>query len=400
MRRSHEASPGARTCSKQRGEKKRPHQFEGEESGLKREMVEGWIEFLNNNNAVIQFFRTARNKMSKVDIPEYQVRIDFLRAKQNEIRNEFLSTLYYAITRGDQDGRDAGSRIILPVSFTGGPRQGRCHRPRTPTLGHIFALMKSHLATSQQTAERSKVCKDEDVDAYVSAELPDPIVDPKGLRDRKCRFGQSIRRICSMSVSETINSALCAEGDMVLVVASPLLPSGRTAHSRFKLPLDLPDESMCDIKNNTQMADLLKQTDLTIWDEAPMNDRPYQTLRDILDVPDKLFGNKLVILGGDFWQTLFVKKKASKNEWVTYCIDDTENAKSDLINFIYDDETLQRPTAKAFHQAKSIVCPKYETADVIISHVLAMLSGERYTYRSHDGVIPHGNDGGSIQKSI
>nr|GEX28125.1 DNA helicase [Tanacetum cinerariifolium] len=112
----------------------------------------------------------------------------------------------------------------------------------------------------------------------------------------------------------TITSELCAEGDIVLVVASLLLPSGRTAHSRFKLPLDLLDESMCDIKNNTQMADLLKQTDLTIWDEAPMNDRCYQTLRDILDVPDKLFGNKLVIFGGDFWQTLSVKKKASKNE--------------------------------------------------------------------------------------
>nr|GEX55138.1 DNA helicase [Tanacetum cinerariifolium] len=60
--------------------------------------------------------------------------------------------------------------------------EGRCHGPRTLTLGQIFALIKSYLATSQQTAKRSKVCKDEDVDAYVSAELPDPIVDPKGLR--------------------------------------------------------------------------------------------------------------------------------------------------------------------------------------------------------------------------
>nr|GFA03822.1 DNA helicase [Tanacetum cinerariifolium] len=193
----------------QQGQKKRPHHFGGEESGFKKEIVEGWIDFLNNNNALIHFFRTARNKMSEVDIPEYQLfqqyvivtaycaieqsRTDFLRAKQNEIRNEFLSTLYYAITRGDLDGRDAGLRIILPVSFTGGPRinpygQGRCHRPRTLTLGQIFALMKSHLATSQQTAKRSKVCKDEGVDAYVSAELPDPIVDPKGLRDQEVQI--------------------------------------------------------------------------------------------------------------------------------------------------------------------------------------------------------------------
>nr|GEX21270.1 zinc finger, CCHC-type [Tanacetum cinerariifolium] len=140
--------------------KKMPHHFGREESGLEREIVEGWIDFLNNINALIPFFRTVQNKMSEVDIPEYQLfqqyvvviaycaieqsRTDFLRAKQNEIRNDFLSTLYYAITRGDQDGRDAGSRIILPVTFTGAPR------PRTPTLGQIFAPTKSHLATSQQ----------------------------------------------------------------------------------------------------------------------------------------------------------------------------------------------------------------------------------------------------------
>ncbi|GJX89047.1 hypothetical protein Tco_0341061 [Tanacetum coccineum] len=85
---------------------------------------------------------------------------------------------------------------------------------------------------------------------------------------------------------------------------------------------------------------------------------------------------------------------ADNSSWVGYCIADTETAKSDLINFIYDDETLQRPTAKAF-QAKPIACPKYETADMINSQVLAMFSSESYTYRSHDEAIPHGNDDGN-----
>nr|GEX29995.1 DNA helicase [Tanacetum cinerariifolium] len=194
MRRSHEASPGKGPTTRS---KKRLHHFGREESGLKREIVEGWIDFLNNNNALVQLFTTAQNKMSEVDIPEYQQlqervrqynmitrgrlfqqyvfvtaycaieqsRTDFLRPKQNEIRNEFLSTLYYAITRSDLNGRDAGSRIILLVSFTGGPR------------ANVIDRVLQHL-----TAERSKVCKDEEVDAYISAELPDPIVDLEGLR--------------------------------------------------------------------------------------------------------------------------------------------------------------------------------------------------------------------------
>ena len=52
---------------------------------------------------------------------------------------------------------------------------------------------------------------------------------------------------------KTIISALRSEGKIVLAVASSgiaslLLPSGRTAHSRFKLPLELIDESLCKIK--------------------------------------------------------------------------------------------------------------------------------------------------------
>ncbi|GJW18308.1 hypothetical protein Tco_0025744 [Tanacetum coccineum] len=54
-----------------------------------------------------------------------------------------------------------------------------------------------------------------------------------------------------------------------------------------------------------------------------------------------------------------------------------------------------RPTAKAF-QAKPIACPKYETADMINSQVLAMFSSESYTYRSHDEAIPHGNNDGNV----
>lgn len=98
-------------------------------------------------------------------------------------------------------------------------------------------------------------------------------------------------------------------------IASLLLPSGRTAHSRFKIPLELTEESVCYIKKNTNLSQLLLQTSLIIWDEAPMNYRRCfesldKTLRDITEHGDTLFGGKSILLGGDFRQTLPVKPKS------------------------------------------------------------------------------------------
>ncbi|XP_021975391.1 uncharacterized protein LOC110870521 [Helianthus annuus] len=121
----------------------------------------------------------------------------------------------------------------------------------------------------------------------------------------------------------TIISALRSEGKIVLAVAasgiaSLLLPAGRTAHSRFKIPLDLTDQSTCYIKKNTHLAQLLTETTLIIWDEAPMNDRRCfesldRTLKDLLNRPHEPFGGQSILLGGDFRQTLPVIPKASKD---------------------------------------------------------------------------------------
>nr|GEZ88378.1 DNA helicase [Tanacetum cinerariifolium] len=42
-------------------------------------------------------------------------------------RNEYLSGIYDTINRGDNDGSDCGSRLILPQSFTVGPRYMYSH---------------------------------------------------------------------------------------------------------------------------------------------------------------------------------------------------------------------------------------------------------------------------------
>ncbi|XP_020082082.1 uncharacterized protein LOC109705725 [Ananas comosus] len=117
----------------------------------------------------------------------------------------------------------------------------------------------------------------------------------------------------------TIIAKLRSEGRIVLAVASSgiaslLLPGGRTAHSRFKIPVKLDEFSTCEIKKRTQLAKLLAHTSLIIWDEAPMNHRNCfealdKSLQDILQTAEevaeeKLFGGKTVLLGGDFRQIL------------------------------------------------------------------------------------------------
>ncbi|GKF77550.1 DNA helicase, partial [Tanacetum coccineum] len=54
-------------------------------------------------------------------------RIDFIREHQNDIRNEYLSGIYDAIIRGDNNGYDISGRLILPQSFTGRPRYMYSH---------------------------------------------------------------------------------------------------------------------------------------------------------------------------------------------------------------------------------------------------------------------------------
>ncbi|GKC80299.1 DNA helicase [Tanacetum coccineum] len=101
---------------------------------------------------------------------------------------------------------------------------------------------------------------------------------------------------------KTVISSLRAQGKIVLVVASSGIAS-----------LLLPVEN------------LLVEADLIIYDEAPMNDKRCfetldRTLRDLMKAPNLLFGGKTIVLGGDFRQTLPVKKGATKEELIAASI--------------------------------------------------------------------------------
>ncbi|GKA89593.1 DNA helicase [Tanacetum coccineum] len=150
---------------------------------------------------------------------------------------------------------------------------------------------------------------------------------------------------------KAIISTLRSEEKIILAVtssgiASLLLPSGRTAHSRFKLPLELIEESLCRITKNSHLGKLLADTDLIIWDEAILKEnmrlaRPYISLEE---------------------------------------------------RSMHSSNTVGSNTS-----TKSDCCPKNETADLVNSKVLDMVPGESRTYMSLDEAIPTGNNGAETE---
>ncbi|GJY64849.1 ATP-dependent DNA helicase PIF1-like protein [Tanacetum coccineum] len=88
-------------------------------------------------------------------------------------------------------------------------------------------------------------------------------------------FVYGYRGIGGTYLYETMSAALRLKGDIVLNVASSgitalLLEGGRTAHSRFAIPINILKDSTCHIPADSDLADLIRQAKLIIWDEAPM----------------------------------------------------------------------------------------------------------------------------------
>ncbi|AQK68964.1 hypothetical protein ZEAMMB73_Zm00001d015454 [Zea mays] len=104
-------------------------------------------------------------------------------------------------------------------------------------------------------------------------------------------------------------------------VASSILLGGRTAHSRFKIPLTIDDGAVCSFTKQSETAKLLQKALLIIWDEASMTKRQAiealdNSMRDIMGRPGLPFGGRTVVFGGDFRQVLPVVRKGSRAQIV------------------------------------------------------------------------------------
>ncbi|CAF4947498.1 unnamed protein product [Pieris macdunnoughi] len=109
-------------------------------------------------------------------------------------------------------------------------------------------------------------------------------------------------------------------------IAATLLNGGRTAHSVLKLPLNLAHEEMpvCNITKNSDRGRMLQQCKLLVWDECTMSHkRAIEALdRTIKDIKSNLsiMGGMVVLLAGDFRQTLPVITRGTPADEINACL--------------------------------------------------------------------------------
>ncbi|CAN7099598.1 unnamed protein product [Brassica rapa subsp. narinosa] len=186
-----------------------------------------------------------------------------------------------------------------------------------------------------------------------------------------------------------LSAAIRSRGDIVLNVASSgiaslLLPGGRTAHSRFGIPLNPDEFSSCTMKHGSDQANLVKASSLIIWDEAPMMSKHCfealdKSLSDIVRKHDtQPFGGKVIVFGGDFRQVLHVINGADCNDPIEAISEE-----------IYGTSTsLHEKKEAKFFQERAILCPTNEDVNTVNDYMLDKLEGEEKTYNSADSIDP------------
>ncbi|XP_025831529.1 uncharacterized protein LOC112904787 [Agrilus planipennis] len=109
-------------------------------------------------------------------------------------------------------------------------------------------------------------------------------------------------------------------------IAATLLEGGRTAHSALKLPLNMQinETPICNIAKNSAMAKILQVCKLIVWDECTMAHKRSlealdRTLKDLRD-NQNVFGGAMVLLSGDFRQTLPVIPRSTVADELNACL--------------------------------------------------------------------------------
>jgi ATP-dependent DNA helicase PIF1 len=122
---------------------------------------------------------------------------------------------------------------------------------------------------------------------------------------------------------------MAADGVPVIAVAftgcaAMLLCRGRTAHSQFRIPIPMFSDSSCGIGHGDPVAQVIRDARLILFDEAPM------VSADILSAIDRMlrditqcqapFGDKVMLLGGDFRQVLPIVPRRGRAHIVSVLI--------------------------------------------------------------------------------
>ncbi|KAK9689723.1 hypothetical protein RND81_09G077200 [Saponaria officinalis] len=243
--------------------------------------------------------------------------------------------------------------------------------------------------------------------------------------------------------SDVIGSVQKNQGGLYFVYGIDVLLlfiAGRTAHSRFEIPLNLNNSTSCRIYHCSDLAQLIQQTSLIIWNEAPM------VHRHAFEA-NKVFKEKTVILGGDFrkilpivpckgrtgiiWSHCKVLKlvknmrlmhgkdeqenadieefsrwvldigdgkvpataKTGKDEktWISIpdemIIENTRDSVASIVEEVYP-HLLENYTDTAYLQGRAILTPKNKTADEVNTYMLTLIPGEQIVSKNMENISP------------
>ncbi|XP_075158174.1 uncharacterized protein LOC142231451 [Haematobia irritans] len=213
-----------------------------------------------------------------------------------------------------------------------------------------------------------------------------------------------------------------SEGNIALAIASSgiaatLLDGGRTAHSALKLPLNIQfkETHTCNIRKDSSMGKVLQTCKIIVWDECTMAhknslealDRTFKDFRS----NGKFFGGALLLLAGDFRQTLPVVPRSTPADELNACLKSsflwrhvkslqlktnmrvqlqndasaTQFSKS-LFN-LGNGQIPAEPSTNYWLQERALLAAKNLDVNITNNNILQRISGCVTTYKSIDTII-------------
>ncbi|CAB3227232.1 unnamed protein product [Arctia plantaginis] len=180
-------------------------------------------------------------------------------------------------------------------------------------------------------------------------------------------------------------------------IAATLLDGGRTAHSTFKLPLDVHNkpDAICNIKKNSGIAAVLRKSSIIIWDECTMAHKYSlealnRTMQD-LNSNNKLFGGAILLLSGDFRQTLPVIPRSTFADEINACLKQSflwRSVETLRLTINMRVQLQNDPSAQIFsEQLLDIGNAKNVDVDEINFQIQQLLPGDLMSFKSIDTVV-------------
>ena len=128
-----------------------------------------------------------------------------------------------------------------------------------------------------------------------------------------------LRGICAHFHQKKQKVWVCASSG----IAATMYPTGKTAHSLLKIPINCDAASILGISKSSKLHDELQKVELLVFDEITMASKYVidcidRSFRDLLD-DAKPFGGIKVIFAGDFRQVLPVIKRSSQLQIISMC---------------------------------------------------------------------------------